>query len=86
MEKYRENSRSLNGILVATLLDLNAVEAASMMEQAFAAKAVELAVAGDWEDVQIELGLKDERETPKPNYIAEALFSGRRRHHKRKKK
>ncbi len=33
------------------------------MEQAFAAGLVDESVAGDWEDVQIELGLKDERET-----------------------
>ena len=34
-----------------------------MMEQAFAANSVELFVAGDWEDVQVELGLLPARKT-----------------------
>jgi hypothetical protein len=38
------------------------------MERAFAAGQVELPVAGDWEDVQIEMGLRQTRATPKPNY------------------
>jgi hypothetical protein len=33
-------------------------------EQAFASRQVDEAVAGDGEDVQIELGLREERETP----------------------
>ena len=27
-----------------------------------------------WEDIQIELGLLDERQTPKPNYLMESMF------------
>jgi hypothetical protein len=30
-------------------------------------------VSGDWEDVQIEMGLRKTRETPKPDYTA-AMF------------
>jgi len=37
---------------------LGAKEAAPLMEQAFAADRVEYIVMGDWEDVQVRLGLK----------------------------
>jgi len=36
------------------------------MERAFAADAVDLSVAGDWEEAQIEMGWKIARETPIP--------------------
>jgi hypothetical protein len=55
-----------NGHLVNELLDLNAVEAAAAMERAFAAGRVDEFAAGDWEDVQVELGLLPERLTPRP--------------------
>jgi hypothetical protein len=86
LEKYADNDRLLNAMLMAPLLELNAVEAAPVMEQAFAAKAVDFSVSGDWEDVQIELGLKGERETPRPNYGFVGASSVGRKRHKRKKK
>jgi hypothetical protein len=39
------------------------------MEKAFAAKRVDISIPGDWEDVQIQLGLLDERLTPAPHYV-----------------
>ncbi len=44
------------------------------MEKAFAEEKVDLTIQGDWEDVQIELGLLDERQTPAKNYLMENLF------------
>ncbi len=73
LEHFEDNDRTLNAEVIAALLDLKAVEAAPIMERAFAARRVELAVAGDWEDVQIELGLGQTRATPKPNYLEDAL-------------
>ena len=58
----------LNGFIVSALVDLKAVEAAPVMEQAFAADKVDISVLGDWEDVQIALGLLDKRLTPSPEY------------------
>lgn len=55
----------LNGFVVADLLKLEAVEAAPAMQAAFDANRVETGIAGDWEDVQIALGLKTEREHPR---------------------
>jgi hypothetical protein len=68
---FAEQDRNLNACLVADLAaDLRATEAAPIIEQAFAADTVDLTMMGDWEDVQIELGLLDERQTPQRDYLA----------------
>ncbi len=66
LERFAENGDDLNAFLISWLLDLAAVESAPVMEQAFAADAVDLSVQGDWEEAQIELGLLDKRITSKP--------------------
>ncbi len=58
-------SPGLNGFLVDALLELRAVEAAAVMEQAFESDKVDLDIAGDWDDVRIELGLASSREHPR---------------------
>jgi hypothetical protein len=68
LERFAVNGQGLNAFLVSALIDLDAVESAKTIERAFAAGAVDLAVLGDWEDVQIELGLLDERVTPRPTW------------------
>jgi hypothetical protein len=65
LERFVENNTSLNGSLVANLVDLKAVESAQVIEQAFAFDRVDTMVMGDWEDVQVKLGLKAGRETPR---------------------
>jgi hypothetical protein len=75
LENYAEPGRdpALNGFLVSSLVDLEATEAARLMERAFAAGAVEGDMGGDWEDVQIELGLKEERATERQRQSNPAL-------------
>jgi hypothetical protein len=68
LSRHEKQDSSFNAFLVSNLTDLRAVEAASVMEAAFTAGSVELSVQGDWEEVQIELGLLRERLTPKPEY------------------
>jgi len=63
---FADNGPDLNAFLVSALTDLSAVESASVMEQAFAAGEVDLFVQGDWEEVQLELGLLDQRTKPRP--------------------
>jgi len=68
LERFAEQSETFNAFLISPLLDLRAVEAAPVMERAFASGRVDETVQGDWEDAQIDLGLKTEREHPrKPN-------------------
>ncbi|MEA3376321.1 MAG: SEC-C metal-binding domain-containing protein [Chloroflexota bacterium] len=69
LERFPDLDRTLNAFLISYLVDLDAVEAAPLMEHAFQADRVDLQVMGDWEDVQIELGLLDGRESPSPNAV-----------------
>jgi len=68
LEQFAELEPTLNSFLISYLLDLKAVEAVPVMERAFAAGRVDIAIQGDWEDVQIELGLLHERQMPRPDY------------------
>ncbi|MEW5930828.1 MAG: PBS lyase [Gemmatimonadota bacterium] len=61
MEKWERNSEDVNAFLVDALTEMRVMEAAPLMEQAFAAGRVELLLRGDWEDVQEDLGLMEER-------------------------
>jgi len=65
LERFTQNDPTLNGFLISYLVNLRAVEAAPVMQRAFAADRVDLSILGDWEDVQVELGLKATRETPR---------------------
>jgi hypothetical protein len=57
---------SLNGFLVDDLAELGAVEAAPLIQAAFAAGRVDILIRGDWEDVQVDLGLLPARVPPRP--------------------
>lgn len=71
LARFAEQERNLNACLVADLVSgLHAAEAAPIIEQAFAADAVDLMMMGDWEDVQIELGLLTRRKTSQRDYAA----------------
>lgn len=65
LERFAENDPALNAFLISYLIDLKAVEAAPLIGRAFASDQVDLSVMGDWEDAQIGLGLKTERERPR---------------------
>jgi len=65
LARYADEDPSFNGFVISFLIELKAVEARAVMEQAFAAEAVEDGIAGDWEAVQIALGLKDHRDRPR---------------------
>lgn len=73
LEHYQDLDETLNAELVAGLIELHAVESAPLMERAFAARRVDNSVSGDWEDVQIEMGLRQARETPQPNTAADIV-------------
>jgi hypothetical protein len=73
LERFARNDPSLNGFLVSYLVDLRAAEAAPLMERAFASGHVDPTIAGDWEDVQVEMGLKEARETPRSYSILDTF-------------
>src|SRR5262245_48327719 len=75
MEQAERNEDWYNGFLVAELLDLKAVEAAPAMERAFAADLVDETIAGDWEWVRWELGLRPDKPEPSSRFGGDPLFT-----------
>jgi hypothetical protein len=59
LEKAAQNSPTVNAFVIDALVDLNGVEAAPLMERAFAAGIVDQTIRGDWDYVQYDLGLRD---------------------------
>lgn len=74
---FERNDPSLNGFLISYLVDLRAVEAAPLMERVFAGGNVDITIRGDWEDIQVDLGLKAARETPRPRLFPEMFDAPR---------
>lgn len=71
LERFEAEDPTLNAFLIGYLVDLRATECASLMERAFASESVDEIVMGDWEDVQVKLGLKGAREHPRrPLFIS----------------
>jgi hypothetical protein len=66
--KRYDTDRSINGFAVSALIDLAAVEVIDTMREAFRRKSVDMSIAGDEEDVEIALGVRDWRSTPAPFY------------------
>ncbi len=66
LQLYQRNDKTLNAFIIFDLVDLKVVEHLGLIEEAFENDRVDLMVGGDFEDVQIELGLLEERKTPSP--------------------
>lgn len=64
---FERNDEDVNGFWLADLLDLNAVESYPIIKKVFEAKKINVRVAGDLEDVEIEFGMREIRDTPAPN-------------------
>jgi uncharacterized protein len=58
---------SLNTLLMAHLVDIGAREAIDGIRQLFALDCIDISCAGDLEDIEIELGLREQRSTPRPS-------------------
>ena len=66
---HAEQPEWLNASLISSLVELDGREAAPVMAEAFESRHVDLSVVGDWEDIQIDLGLLTKRLTPKPRAL-----------------
>jgi hypothetical protein len=60
LSQFKTHHRSVNGSIIAQLLDFKATEAVPEMEAAYGAKKVDEMFVGSWARVQIDLGLKQE--------------------------
>jgi hypothetical protein len=68
LKKCEEYDETYNAFLISYLTDLKAVEDIDVIAEAFNKDLVDLSVCGDLEEIEIELGLRTERSTPRPNF------------------
>lgn len=62
------DDRDLAGFAVCGLLELKAIESIDSIRDAFNRQCINIAIPGDIEDVEIDLGLRQTRATPQPDY------------------
>ena len=65
---FEENDPEMNAFVIGGLIDLRVMEAVPLIEQAFAAGRVDELFNGDWDEVQVSLGLKSRDEVPRRRY------------------
>jgi len=70
LDAPEEDSPVLNGAVVSDLMSLDAIELIDGIRKLFARNCVDISYVGDLEDVEIAMGLRAERETPRPDYYA----------------
>jgi hypothetical protein len=68
-----ETDPSVVGDIIGSLLNLRAVEAIDAIREAFRIDAVDISICGDLEDVEIDLGVRHQRVTPRPHYMLSSL-------------
>lgn len=68
MARPIETAYALNGLLIVRLLDLDATETIDEIRRLFNRGCVDITCAGDLEEVEIILGFRTERSTPRPNF------------------
>ena len=88
LQSYNQNNETINAFIIAELVALKAVEHIALIEQAFQADKVDELVGGDFEDIQVNLGLLAERKTPAryARFMPEPLAGARAASHKSTKK
>ena len=67
-DDFDEDELIVASFTMRQLVELKATEAAGVIEKLFAKDRIDLMVQGDWEDIQIGLGLKSERSTARPKF------------------
>jgi len=68
LQGYKDNDESLNGSLVSDLVQMDAArEYLELIEEAFKSGNVDEGIDGDFEDVEIKLGLREKRSKPRIN-------------------
>ncbi len=71
--QFEQNDIALNSFLVSGLIELEAVESAPAIEKAFAADRIDCMMEGDWDEVQVSLGLKSRDQVPKKDFTPPEL-------------
>ncbi|CAK8719937.1 SEC-C motif-containing protein [Candidatus Electronema halotolerans] len=75
LTQYAKNDPTFNGLLISCLIDLKAVEAMPVIQQAYQENCVDVSIHGDLEDVEMDLGLREKRSTPPPRFSLADYFA-----------
>jgi hypothetical protein len=65
LTQFGENEPEFNAFVIGALAKLKVMEAVPLMEQAFAAGKVDEMLFGNWDEIQVRLGLKSRDEVPR---------------------
>ncbi len=76
LEKHDTDAGFLNGFVVLGLCEIGATETLGVIRQAYARNCVDLAILGDVEDAEIEMGVRKKRSTPRPRIDVFARMLG----------
>jgi hypothetical protein len=68
LAKITDKDSSLAGFVICVLIDMNARESIEAIRAAFKRNCVDISIAGDIEEVEIEMDFRQRRAKPKPNY------------------
>jgi len=73
LELFNANTPELNGLIINDLIELEATDALNSIKKAYEKESVDYSIQGDYEDVEIYMGVRKTRTTP-ANYPG--LFEG----------
>lgn len=68
LQDFANHDKTYNSFLINSLVDLKANEHSPLIKQAFDADCVDLSVQGDYEEVEILFGIRQQRSTPRPEF------------------
>jgi hypothetical protein len=72
LSMHMDQDPDINAFVVGELAELRATEAAPAIQAAYEAETVSEFWVGDWEDVQVRMGLLEKRTTPSPRSLGSA--------------
>tara|TARA_B100000745_G_scaffold296058_1_gene240925 strand:+ start:2520 stop:3956 length:1437 start_codon:yes stop_codon:yes gene_type:complete len=68
LETADRDELEMRAFVICSLCELDATEVIDEIRQAFAAELVDITICGDIEEIEIALGLREKRDTPKPYF------------------
>ncbi len=72
LKHYQDLDKSNNGFLVGGLIEIGkGKEHYDLIKEVYRIGKADISIRGDLEDIEIELGMRTERETPKPDLFAD---------------
>ncbi|MCK5647739.1 MAG: PBS lyase [Gammaproteobacteria bacterium] len=64
LEEFDVSNTEFNALVISDLIDMEAVEALPTIKQAYEKECVDYSIQGDYEDVEIYMGVRKKRATP----------------------